>query len=204
MQLQRTILWIVFSMSLLLVWDSWQRHNGKPSLLMGMGTQTETKAGAKSAPPAAPGAAAKTDASVPRPGTVPAAPGAGADRRHAVPASPAAALIKLRSDTLALEVDPVGGQIRRAELLKHKAGSETIGRNAGHVVLLHDDRAGSMSPSRAWWATGQRRLPTHQHLHRDRGAAGARSGRPVGVQAHGRALWLVRTTRWPAAVMWST
>jgi len=38
MQLQRTILWIVFSMSLLFLWDSWQRHNGKPSLLMGMGS----------------------------------------------------------------------------------------------------------------------------------------------------------------------
>ena len=28
MQLQRTILWVVFSMSLLFLWDSWQRHNG--------------------------------------------------------------------------------------------------------------------------------------------------------------------------------
>ena len=141
MQLQRTILWIVFSMSLLFLWDSWQRHNGKPSLLMGMGSQSETKAGAKGAPPAEPGAAAKSDASVPAaPGAVPAAPSAAAPTAGAaVPASPAAALIKLRSDTLALEVDPVGGQIRRAELLKHKAGSETIGRNSGHVVLLHDD-----------------------------------------------------------------
>ena len=145
MQLQRTILWIVFSMSLLFLWDSWQRHNGKPSLLMGMSGQSETKAGAKGAPPPAPGAAAKSDASVPAaPGAVPAAPGAAAAAPTggtAVPASPAAALIKLRSDTLALEVDPVGGQIRRAELLKHKAGSETIGRNSGHVVLLHDDHS---------------------------------------------------------------
>ena len=143
MQLQRTILWIVFSMSLLFLWDSWQRHNGKPSLLMGMTTQSDTKAGAKDAPAAAPGAAAKSEASVPAaPGAVPAAPGVAAAAPTggaAVPASPAAALIKLRSDTLALEIDPVGGQIRRAELLKHRAGSETIGRNGGHVVLLHDD-----------------------------------------------------------------
>jgi YidC/Oxa1 family membrane protein insertase len=27
-QLQRTILWVVFSMSLLFLWDSWQRYNG--------------------------------------------------------------------------------------------------------------------------------------------------------------------------------
>ena len=63
MQLQRTILWIVFSMSLLFLWDSWQRHNGKPSLLMGMTTQSDSKAGAKGTPPAAPGAAAKSSSS---------------------------------------------------------------------------------------------------------------------------------------------
>ena len=30
--IRRTILWVVFSMSLLLIWDAWQKHNGHPSL----------------------------------------------------------------------------------------------------------------------------------------------------------------------------
>ncbi|HEY5633349.1 MAG TPA: membrane protein insertase YidC, partial [Burkholderiaceae bacterium] len=65
MQLQRTILWIVFSMSLLFLWDSWQRHNGRPSMF---GGAPATQSGA---PPAGTGKAgagapaAKADPSVP-------------------------------------------------------------------------------------------------------------------------------------------
>jgi YidC/Oxa1 family membrane protein insertase len=29
--IRRTVLWVVFSMSLLLIWDGWNKHNGKPS-----------------------------------------------------------------------------------------------------------------------------------------------------------------------------
>ena len=32
MPIQRTILWVVFSMSLLFLWDNWQKSNGKPSM----------------------------------------------------------------------------------------------------------------------------------------------------------------------------
>ena len=35
MQTQRMILWIVFSMSLLFLWDAWQKHNGQPSMFGG-------------------------------------------------------------------------------------------------------------------------------------------------------------------------
>ena len=35
MQTQRTILWVIFVMSLLFLWDSWQKHNGRPSLFGG-------------------------------------------------------------------------------------------------------------------------------------------------------------------------
>ena len=30
--IRRTLLWVVFSMSLVLIWDAWQRHNGQPSM----------------------------------------------------------------------------------------------------------------------------------------------------------------------------
>ena len=29
---RRTLLWVVFAMSLVLIWDAWQRHNGHPSM----------------------------------------------------------------------------------------------------------------------------------------------------------------------------
>ncbi|MBU6272630.1 MAG: membrane protein insertase YidC [Betaproteobacteria bacterium] len=142
MQLQRTILWVVFSMSLLFLWDSWQRHNGKPSLLSGQPAaeapagkgKTDAPAGATAAPGAVPSAPAA--ASVP--GGAPVAASA-QSAPAATAGSPAAELITLSSDTLQLKVDPVGGQVRRAVLLRHKAGSETLTPNEGHVVLLQDD-----------------------------------------------------------------
>ena len=30
--MRRTLLWVVFSMSLVLIWDAWNKHNGEPSL----------------------------------------------------------------------------------------------------------------------------------------------------------------------------
>jgi len=32
MDIKRTVLWVVFSFSLLLLWDGWNRHNGNPSM----------------------------------------------------------------------------------------------------------------------------------------------------------------------------
>jgi YidC/Oxa1 family membrane protein insertase len=113
---QRTILWVIFGMSVLFLWDAWQKHNGQPSMF--------------GAPPAktAP-ATAGTDASVPGavPAAVPSATSAGSTT--AVPAAAGAdaatavggELITLKTDTLAIDVDTKGGVVRRAELLQHKA-----------------------------------------------------------------------------------
>ena len=30
--MRRTLLWVVFSMSLFLIWNAWNTHNGQPSL----------------------------------------------------------------------------------------------------------------------------------------------------------------------------
>jgi YidC/Oxa1 family membrane protein insertase len=141
MQLQRTILWVVFSMSLLFLWDSWQRHNGKPSLLSGQPAAEAPAAKAGADVPvgaAAPGAVPSAPAAASVPGGAPAAAPA-QSAPAATAGSPAAELITLSSDTLQLKVDPVGGQVRRAVLLRHKAGSETLTPNEGHVVLLQDD-----------------------------------------------------------------
>ena len=127
MQTQRMILWIVFSMSLLFLWDAWQRHEGRPSLFGGASQQASAPAGAAGGPAAPP-----ADASIPPPTVAPPdanrteVPGAQAPAgATGAPAAPGAALsggqaIRLANDVLALDVDPVGGQIRRAELLAHR------------------------------------------------------------------------------------
>jgi YidC/Oxa1 family membrane protein insertase len=73
--------------------------------------------------------------------SIPAAP-ASAAGSAAVPGTPAAGQprlepLKLRSDVLALEIDPVGGQVRRGELLKHQASEEAM-TDTGNVVLLEE------------------------------------------------------------------
>ena len=42
MDIRRTVLWVVFSLSLLMLWDKWQQHNGKPPMLF-PGTSEQAK-----------------------------------------------------------------------------------------------------------------------------------------------------------------
>ena len=55
MDIRRTVLWMIFSFSLLLLWNNWQVHNGKPSLFGGNPTASHTAAAPKAA--TAPGTA---------------------------------------------------------------------------------------------------------------------------------------------------
>ncbi|MDQ6627673.1 MAG: membrane protein insertase YidC [Pseudomonadota bacterium] len=73
--IRRTILWVVFSASLFLIWDSWQRHNGEPSFLSprpastgaGVSPPQAVPAGKTTAVAAAPSAGA-SQAGAPAPG----------------------------------------------------------------------------------------------------------------------------------------
>jgi YidC/Oxa1 family membrane protein insertase len=111
MDIQRTVLWVVFSLSLLLLWDNWMRYNGKPSMFFPSATQQAA------APAAAGGSPAKGD--VPQ-ASANAAPGATA---AAVPSGAPAAkseIITITTDVVKVDVDTLGGEIKRLELLKHK------------------------------------------------------------------------------------
>jgi YidC/Oxa1 family membrane protein insertase len=105
MVIQRTILWVVFSLSLLLLWDNWMRYTGKQSMFFPGTTQ-------QSAKPAAP--AEKSD--VPQPSVAVQAP----------PAAPAGTtpvkseIVTITTDVIKADIDTVGGELKRLELLKHK------------------------------------------------------------------------------------
>ena len=86
---RRTLLWVVFSMSLVLIWDAWQRHNGHPSMF------SPAPAKPAAAASAAPGGA------VPSPATP--AVAAAAATPGATPAAPAVAA----SAPVAKQVFPV-------------------------------------------------------------------------------------------------
>jgi len=127
MDIRRTILWMIFSFSLLLLWNNWQVNSGKPSLF---GTPpAATSAESSSGAPADANAQAATP-SVPNVPTAAAAPSTvpGATQ----PASARAEQVVITTDVLRLTFDTAGAQLVRAELLKYP----TAGQPNKPTVLL--------------------------------------------------------------------
>jgi YidC/Oxa1 family membrane protein insertase len=112
MDIKRTVLWVVFSLSLLMLWDNWNRHTGKPSMFFPTATQQAT-------PAAGAGNAARSD--VPQAGATATGTAAGSST---VPAGTAAApqseLITITTDLMKAQIDTAGGELKRLELLNHK------------------------------------------------------------------------------------
>jgi len=105
--IRRTVLWVVFTMSLVLLWDGWQKHNGHPSMF--------SPAPAKTAAVGAAGANG-----VPAPAAVPGTPGA-------VPAAAAAVAsekVTITTDVMNVTLDTLGGDVSRVELLKYLSAPE--------------------------------------------------------------------------------
>ena len=118
MDIKRTILWVVFSFSLLMLWENYNQYTGKPSLFFGNPTPTQTAASGTNG--------ANGDASVPT-ATTP-APAANATAA-AVPAAGAAPvkheLVTITTDVVKAEIDTAGGEIRYLELLKHHESGDS-------------------------------------------------------------------------------
>jgi YidC/Oxa1 family membrane protein insertase len=78
--MRRTLLWVIFTMSLVLLWDAWQKHNGQPSMFSPAPAKTAAPApGAAGGPvptatPAATGGGVPTPAAVATGGAAPALP----------------------------------------------------------------------------------------------------------------------------------
>jgi YidC/Oxa1 family membrane protein insertase len=107
--IQRTILWVVFSLSLLLLWDNWMRYTGKPSMFFPTANQ-QAKPAAGAAP--APGTN-KSD--VPQAST-PAAPAAVPGGTTNAPSE----RITITTDVVKADIDTLGGELKRLELLKYR------------------------------------------------------------------------------------
>jgi YidC/Oxa1 family membrane protein insertase len=121
MDIRRTVLWVVFSLSLLILWDNWMRYNGKQSMFFPTATQTAK-------PAAAGGAPAATRSDVPQATTTSAAP-------TTVPGGPApvkSERITITTDVIKADIDTAGGELKRLELLKHK---DTIDPNKNMVLF---------------------------------------------------------------------
>ncbi|RYF17867.1 MAG: membrane protein insertase YidC [Comamonadaceae bacterium] len=130
--IRRTILWVIFGFSLVMLWDQWQVYNGKQATFFPSGKPAATAAAPASAPSASPGAvpaptttAAATPAS---PGAVPGAPAAGA------PATPRER-VTVSTDVIRVTFDTEGGSVIHTEFPK------IDGAKRGEPFVLLDQSA---------------------------------------------------------------
>ena len=99
MDIQRLILLFIFSFSLLMLWEAWERHQRPPK------------------PKPAPAAA---EQGVPAPAPVPGLAKAPATTVPQADAPAKGEIVRVTTDLFTAEVDTLGGTLRRVELLQHR------------------------------------------------------------------------------------
>src|SRR3546814_7381684 len=111
MDIRRTVLWMIFSLSLLLLWNNWQVHNGKPSLFGASSTATQTatptQATTAVADPSIPSAAPAATAAPATDNTVP-----GSEPQAAAGTSEK---VQVKTDVYNLTFDTLGAQLVKDE-----------------------------------------------------------------------------------------
>lgn len=123
MDIKRTILWVIFSLSVVLLFDNWQRANGHQSMFFPTQQTATTSA-------AAPGSTPAGD--VPKSAAAPAAAGSqAAPATGAASQTPAAEKAVVTTDVIRATVDTAGAILTKLELLTQKD-------HDGNPVVLFD------------------------------------------------------------------
>ena len=127
--IRRSILWVVFGFSMVLIWDKWQIHNGNAPTFFP--SAAVTAPAAQDAPPATP-----ADASVPGSTAATTTAGAAAAPQGTPAPAPAAVRHEVTTDVLKLVFNTEGGSLIGAELLKH--ASTTLGTQPFALLAQND------------------------------------------------------------------
>jgi len=147
--IRRTILWVIFGFSMVLLWDQWQIYNGHKATFFPAPVPKTAPAAAAPGGEAVPAAAATAAAS---PAVVPgqAAPAAAVAREK----------FEFSTDVMKLSFDSEGGNLVRAELLKH---ADIVDPKA-NFVLLDDskDRVYQAQTGLVGAPVGAPAYPTHK------------------------------------------
>ena len=152
--IRRTLLWVVFTMSLVLIWDAWNRHTGQPTIF---GGNSRPAASAGSAPPSASGAV-PSPAAVPTPAGVPGTSAAALPTPPRSAAAPQTEQVLVTTDQVKATFDSQGGSLVRLELLAYRDAA-----NASRSVTLLDHSATRFYAAQTGLITGQPgvALPNH-------------------------------------------
>ena len=155
MDTRRTVLWVIFSVSLFFLWDNWQRYNGHASLMGGPATTRPADSGV---PAGGPDQARSQVNDIPAAGTPSAGTPTGAATSPIVPPPDAAAnaavaaakveRVSIRTDLLAIDLDSLGADIERAELLAYRDSADEkknfvlLDRAPGYVYVAQTGLVG--------------------------------------------------------------
>jgi YidC/Oxa1 family membrane protein insertase len=151
--LRRTLLWMVFTMSLVFLWDAWNKHTGQPSWF----SPTPPRVAASAPPTGVSVPAATPQTGIPAAAAVPgAAPAAAAATPTAAPATGDVTVIT--TDLVKATFDSVGASLVRLELLQ-QADAEDRQRK----VVLFDRSAERVYKAQSGLITAQAgvTLPNH-------------------------------------------
>jgi len=146
--IRRVLLWVVFAVSLIMLWDHWQVYNGRPASFF---PQRPTATSAASAPlssvppPLASASGAAGEATV-TPGVPPSAMPATAHER-----------VEVSTDVLRLTFDTEGGSLVKSEFLQYDEAG-----NKGHPLVLFDNSAARVYMAQTGLIGGD--FPTHKTL----------------------------------------
>ena len=147
--IRRTILWVIFAFSLVMLWDQWQVHNGRKATFFPGASQPAVTASAPASavPPAASAVPAATPgATAMPPGTATPAPAAEAMARER---------IEVTTDVLKLVFDTEGGSVIRSEFLKHPSAE-----HPDQPFVLFDSSANRVYQAQSGLIGGP--FPTHK------------------------------------------
>ena len=152
MDIRRTILLMIFSFSLLMLWNNWQIHQGNPSLLGG--------APPSSTPAPAPTPGASTADTTTPPASVPTAPvtpalGSASSNVPGVTttAPTQAQTVDFKTDVLNISFDLIGAQLVRADLLAFPSREEKdkpfvlLNNRGGQIYIVQSGLTGAPAGS---------------------------------------------------------
>jgi YidC/Oxa1 family membrane protein insertase len=160
--IRRTILWVIFGFSMVLLWDQWQTFNGKQATFF----PKPTAASSASAVPAAPNASASSVptasvSAVPTPATAGVSPSAVPQGAAAPAALAKREKLMVSTDVFSLTFDTEGGSLVKSSFSKFK---DTTDKNAGFVLLDESTGRVYVAQSGLIAASGGAAMPTHKTM----------------------------------------
>jgi len=166
--IRRTILWVIFGFSLLLLWDQWQIAHGHKPLLGAAPAGT-----AATTPATAPAAADAGAAALPG-AAIPAAPAATVPAVVSATRAPGAERFEVSTDVLKLTFDTEGGSVVGAQFLRY---GDTM--DARKPMVLLDDSATRVYVAQSGLVAGATpgQFPTHKTVMKASGDYALKDGK---------------------------